>query len=84
MHNISFDESQHKVVQSRKVPTLDVHVSPVQIGERVFVFNVCRHLPALAEDTKAYTEATNSSVRFLIAENERMAKELQATKQGKE
>ena len=28
MYNISFDESQHKVVQSRKVLTLDDHTSP--------------------------------------------------------
>lgn len=30
MHNISFNESQHKVVQSRRVSTLDDHTSPVQ------------------------------------------------------
>ena len=27
MHNISFDESQHRVVQSSRVPTSDVHTS---------------------------------------------------------
>ena len=28
MHNISFDESQHRVVQSHKVSTLGDHTSP--------------------------------------------------------
>lgn len=30
VHNISFNESQHRVVQSRRVSTLDVHVSTAQ------------------------------------------------------
>ena len=42
------------------------------------------HLVALDDDTKAYVEATNSSVIFLIVKNERMDKELQAAKQGEE
>lgn len=33
MHNISFDESQHKVVQSRRVSTLDDHTYPAQVEE---------------------------------------------------
>ena len=33
MHNISFDESQHKVMQSCKVSTLDVHTSTMQFEE---------------------------------------------------
>lgn len=28
MHKISFNEPQHRVVQSRRVPTPDVHISP--------------------------------------------------------
>lgn len=28
VHDISFNESQHKVMQSCRVPTLDAHVSP--------------------------------------------------------
>jgi len=30
MHNISFDESQYRVVKSHRVSTLDVHTSPVK------------------------------------------------------
>jgi len=30
MHNRYFNESQHRVVQSRRVPTSDVHMSPTQ------------------------------------------------------
>ena len=37
MHNISFDESQHRVVQSRKVLTLNHHTSTTQVEERVTV-----------------------------------------------
>ena len=33
MHNISFDESQHRVLQSHRVSTLDVHTSLVQFDE---------------------------------------------------
>lgn len=29
MHNISFDKSQQSIVQSHRVPTPDVHVSPM-------------------------------------------------------
>lgn len=39
-HNISLNESQHRVVQSRRVPTLDVHVSLVQFEERVIMSDV--------------------------------------------
>lgn len=33
MHNISFEESQHRVVKSCKVPTQNAHVSHVQFEE---------------------------------------------------
>lgn len=45
---------------------------------------VNNHPAALDNATRAYAEATSSSVRFLIEENERMAKELQMTNQGGE
>ena len=70
MHNISFDESQHRVVQSHRVSTLDDHTSPAQFKERVIVSDVRKHPAALDDATRAYVEATSSSVRFLIAENE--------------
>ena len=44
--------------------------------------DVHKHLTALADATSMYSKATSSSVRFLIAEKERMAKELQTTKKG--
>ena len=44
--------------------------------------DVHKHLVALANATRVYAEGTSLSVRFLIAENERMAKELQVAKQG--
>ena len=48
------------------------------------VYDMWKHLAALADATRVYVEATNSSVHFLIAENEWMAKELQMAKQGGE
>ena len=33
MHNISFDESQHRVLQSRRVSTPDDHTSPAKFEE---------------------------------------------------
>lgn len=48
------------------------------------MFDASKHPVALANATKAYVEATISIVRFLIAENEHMVKELQATKQQEE
>ena len=48
------------------------------------MFDVHKHPTILADATRAYVKATSSSVRFLIAENERMAKELQTAKQGGE
>lgn len=43
-----------------------------------------KHPTSLADSIKAYADATSSSVRFLTAENEKMDKVLQATKQGGE
>ena len=40
------------------------------------MFDVHKHPIALANATGAYVEATGSSVRLLIVENEWMAKEL--------
>ena len=51
VHNISFEESQHIVVQSHRVPTLNVHVSPVHFQERVIVSDVHRHPTTLADAT---------------------------------
>ena len=76
MHNISFGDSQHRVVQSHRVLTPDDHTSPVQVEERVILFDVQKHPAALANATRVYVEANSSSVHFLIVENERMAKEL--------
>jgi len=50
----------------------------------VIVLDVQRHPGALGDATKDYVEAMSSSVRFLVAENEHMTKELQATKQREE
>ncbi len=48
------------------------------------MFEVCKHPTTLVDATRAYAEANSSSVRFLIAKNERMAKDLQTAKQGGE
>lgn len=84
MHNISLDESQHRVVQSCKASTLDGHTYPTHFEEWVIVYDVRKHLAALVDATKAYAEATSSSFHFLITENKRMAKALQMAKKGGE
>jgi len=66
------------------VSTPDDHTPPVQFEERVIMSDMHKHLAALVNATKAYVGATSSSVRFLIAKNEQMDKELQMTKQGGE
>ena len=50
----------------------------------MIISDVHKHPAALADATRAYAKATSLSVRFFIVENERMAKELQTTKQGGE
>lgn len=80
VNNISFDDSQHRVMQLWKMPTLDVHSSPVNFQEWVIMSYVHKHLISLVDATQAYIKATNSCVRFLIDENECMAKELQVAK----
>lgn len=50
----------------------------------MIVLDLRRHPTALADANKAYAEATSSSVKFLIAENEHMVKDLQATRKREE
>ena len=76
MHNITFDESHHRVVQSHRVPNMEDCTYPTKVEERVNVTNVHKHPVALADATIVYAKAASSSVHFLIAENEQMAKEL--------
>lgn len=84
MYNITFDESQYKFVQACRAHTPDEHASPAYLEERVIVSDVQKHPVASVDATNAYAKSTNSCVRLLIAENECMAKELQATKQREE
>ena len=48
------------------------------------MYDVCKHPTTLADATRSYVKATSSSVHFLIAEKEWMAKELHMAKQGGE
>lgn len=72
MHKISFNESQHKVVKSHRVSTLDDHTSPMKFKECVIMFDIWKHPTTLDNPTRSYAEATSSSFQFMIAENERM------------
>ena len=62
MQNISFDDSQHRVVQSHRVPTLDVHIYLVHFEERVTISNVLKNPTTFSNATRAYVKATNSTV----------------------
>ena len=46
--------------------------------------DVRKHPAVLADATRVYAKSISSSVQFLIAESEQMAKELQKNKQGGE
>lgn len=70
MHNILFNESQHRVVQSHRVSTLDAHTSPASVEERMIMSNMRKHPKTLADTTRVYVEATSLSIHFLIGENE--------------
>lgn len=81
MHNISFNKSHHRVVQSRRFSTLNDHTSLAQFEEWLVMSDVHK-IQQHSEATRAYPEATSSSVRFLIAENKQIVKEIQMTKKG--
>jgi len=74
--NLSFDESQQRIVQARRKWLLNGHASPAHMEERVIVLDVRRHLAAMANASKAHAKARSSTVKFLLAENDRMAKDL--------
>jgi len=76
MHTISFDDSQHRVVQSLRVSIPDDHTYPVQFEERLIMSNVRKHPITLADATRVYAEATRWNVHILIAKSERMTNEL--------
>jgi len=84
VYNLSFDESQQMIVQARIKHLLDDHASPKHIEERVIVSDVRRLLATLIDASKAYIEATSSIVKFLLAENDQMAKDLQEIRQRTE
>jgi len=84
VYNKDFDVSQDKVVHACRVHIPNEHASLANFEERVIVSDVQRNPPSLVEATKAYAKAMSSSVKFLVAENEHMAKELQATREREE
>ena len=64
MHNISFNESHHRVVESQKVPTPEDQTSLVQVEEQVIVIYVHKNQASLADATRVYFEATSSSEAY--------------------
>lgn len=57
MHKISFNESQHRVVQYCRVLTPKDHTSPTQVEEQVIMTNVHEHLAALTNAARMYPKA---------------------------
>ena len=84
VYNLSFDESQQRIVQAWRKKLSDDHASPAHMEKMVIVSYVRRHPVALADASKAYEEATSSTVKFLLAENARMEKDLQEAMQRTE
>lgn len=54
----------------------DDHASLEHMEERVMVSDVSKHPVTMANASKAYTESTSSSVKFLLAENDQLENEL--------
>lgn len=77
VYNLSFDESQQRIVHARRKKLLDDHTSPAHIEGRVIVPDVRRHPISISEALKAYVESIRLIVKFLIIENQRMTKDLQ-------
>ncbi len=74
VYNITFDESQYNFIQACKAHISDEHASLAHFEEWVIVLDLRRQATTFANATKAYVEATSSSVKFMIAENQPMAK----------
>ena len=80
VYNLSFDELRQKIVQLQRNNFPDDHVSPTFMKEMVTVLDVRRHLIAMADATMSYAGATSLNAKFLLAENEQTAKNLQAAR----
>ena len=75
MYNLSFDESQRRIVQAQRNHFVDDHTSLAHTEERVIILDVRRHPASMAKASKAYAKATSSIIKFLIAENDQMVKD---------
>lgn len=62
--------------------TSDDHTSPTQVEEWVIMSDIRKHPTTLDNASIVYAKDTSSSIRFLIAEKEQMAKELQTARKG--
>lgn len=79
--NMLFDELSQRIVQAQRKHFSNDHVSPAFMKERVIMPDVRKHPVAMVDATMAYGRATSSNVKFLLAENEQIAKNLQAARQ---
>jgi len=59
---------------------LDDHASPEFIKEKVIVPYIKKHPVSLVDAILAYAGETSSNVKFLLAKNEQLAKNLQASR----
>lgn len=84
VYNISFDKLLNNIVQARRKYFLDDHTSPTFIKERVIVSNTRQHPTALTEANLAYAGETTSNVKYAMAKNEQMTKNLYASRKEAE
>ena len=80
VYNLSFDKLQKRIVQVWRKHFLDDHTLPTFIKERVIVLDTRQHPTALAEAGLAYARETSSNVKFLLAENEKIANNLKVVR----
>ena len=80
VYNLSLDEWKNNIVHAWRDNFPNDHASSTFMKERVIVLDVRMNLVTIVDATLAYARAMSSNVKFLLAENEKIAKNLQVAK----
>ncbi len=79
VYNMSFNEFQKRIIKEWRNNFLDDHESPAFIREREIVTDTREHPNAISEANLAFVRATRSIIQYLMAKNDKLAQNLQAT-----
>lgn len=84
VYNISFDKLHNGIIQVWRKKFSNDHSLPTFIKERVIVLDTRKCIASLAERRFTYAGETSSNVKYLMTENEKLEKDLQATRKEAE